>query len=155
MSPGARVRPERRASARHETEVVELSREECLALIGTHRLGRVVVVMPNGAAVIRPVNYVFDRASHSVVFRSARGSKLHALLHAPRAKFEVDDFDEAQRTGWSVIIEGPASEVASPDLRRFQRLGLDPWAPGAKPHWVQVRATTVSGRQVRRLLAPA
>ena len=43
--------------------------------------------------MIRPVNYVFDPVSQSVMFRSEPGSKLHALLHATRACFAVDDVD--------------------------------------------------------------
>lgn len=129
--------------------MLELSREECLDLLAAHRFGRLAVVMSNGAPVIRPVNYVFDRSSQSVVFRTARGSKLHALLHAAKAAFEIDGIDEATHTGWSVIIEGVTAEVSVPnDIGRLSRLGLDPWAPGAKPHWVHIRAWTVSGRRI-------
>lgn len=129
--------------------MLELSREECLELLAANRFGRLAVMMRNGAPVIRPVNYVFDRSSQSVVFRTARGSKLHALLHAAKAAFEIDDIDESARTGWSVIIEGVTARVDRPfDIGRLNRLGLQPWAPGPKPHWVQIRAWTVSGRRI-------
>lgn len=129
--------------------MLELSREACLDLLAAHRFGRLAVVMSNGAPVIRPVNYVFDRSSQSVVFRTARGSKLHALLHAVEAAFEIDGIDEGARTGWSVLIEGVTAEVDGPaDIRRLNRLGLQPWAPGPKPHWVRIRAWTVSGRRI-------
>lgn len=129
--------------------MLELSRNECLELLAGHHLGRLAVVMPNGSPVIRPVNYVFDRASQSVVFRTAQGSKLHALSGAARAAFEIDDVDEAARTGWSVIVEGVTQEIAQgTDLARLNQLGLDPWAPGSKPHWVRIRAFTVSGRRI-------
>lgn len=130
-------------------DLVELSRAQCLDLLAAHHFGRVVVAMANGQTVIRPVNYVFDRGRHAVAFRSAPGSKLHALLRASRAKFEIDGFDDASRTGWSVIIEGPPAEVTSPpEIRRLDALGLEPWAPGAKLHWVEVQASTVSGRRI-------
>jgi hypothetical protein len=129
--------------------MLELSREECLELLASHRFGRLAVVMSNGAPVIRPVNYVFDRRSQSVVFRTAHGSKLHAMLHAAKAAFEIDGIDEGARTGWSVIIEGVTAEVSSPnDVGRLSGLGLEPWAPGPKPHWVHIRAWTVSGRRI-------
>lgn len=128
--------------------MVELSREECLDLLAAHRFGRLAVVM-NGLPLIRPLNYVFDRRVQSVVFRTAGGSKLHALLHAARASFEIDGIDEATRTGWSVIIQGVVAEMTMPgDLRHLNELGLEPWAPGPKPHWVRVRAWTVSGRRI-------
>lgn len=129
--------------------MLELSRDECLDLLAAHHFGRLAVIMSNGAPVIRPVNYVFDRSSQSVVFRTARGSKLHALLHAAKAAFEIDGIDEASRTGWSVIIEGVTAGVsASRDIGRMNQLGLESWAPGPKPHWAQIRAWTVSGRRI-------
>jgi hypothetical protein len=47
-----------------------------------------------GPRAIRPVNYVFDERSQSVVFRTALGSKFYALLSAAHAAFEVDGIDE-------------------------------------------------------------
>jgi nitroimidazol reductase NimA-like FMN-containing flavoprotein (pyridoxamine 5'-phosphate oxidase superfamily) len=129
--------------------MVELSRDECLELLASHHFGRLAVVMPNGSPVIRPVNYVFDPRSQSVVFRTGRGSKFHALLKASKAAFEIDGLENETRTAWSVIIEGVAAEVSVPsDIGRLVRLGLDPWAPGEKPHWVYIRAWKVSGRRI-------
>lgn len=129
--------------------MLELSRQECLELLASQHFGRLAVVMSNGAPVIRPVNYVYDPRSQSVVFRTAHGSKLHALLRAAKAAFEIDGIDEGARTGWSVLIEGVTAEVDRPnEIGRLNRLGLDPWAPGPKPHWVQIRARTVSGRRI-------
>lgn len=131
------------------TAMLELSREACFELLASHRFGRLAIVMGNGAPVIRPVNYVFDSRSQSVAFRTARGSKLHALLHAAKAAFEIDGVDEGTSTGWSVIIEGVTAQVDRPhDIGRLNRLGLEPWAPGPKPHWVQICARTVSGRRI-------
>lgn len=142
--------PRRLTSGRRPmNEMLALSREECLELLASHHFGRLAVVMPNGSPVIRPVNYVFDPRSQSVVFRTARGSKFHALLRASKAAFEIDGVDHETRTGWSVIIEGVTAEVTVPhDIGRLNRLGLQPWAPGQKPHWVQIRARTVSGRRI-------
>jgi nitroimidazol reductase NimA-like FMN-containing flavoprotein (pyridoxamine 5'-phosphate oxidase superfamily) len=127
-----------------------LAREECLELLAAHRFGRLAVVLPSGVPVIRPVNYVFDRQSQSVVFRTARGSKFHALVHAAHAAFEIDGIDEETRTGWSVIIQGVTAQVTQPsDVSRLNRLGLEAWAPGPKPHWIHIRAWTVAGRRIR------
>ena len=130
-------------------EMLVLSREECLELLASHHFGRLAVVMRNGSPVIRPVNYAFDPRSQSVVFRTGRGSKFHALLQASKAAFEIDGIDEETQTGWSVIIEGVTAEVTVPnDIGRLHRLGLEPWAPGSKPHWVHIRAWTVAGRRI-------
>ena len=131
------------------TEMLDLSREECLKLLASHSFGRLAVNTGKGPPVIRPVNYVFDKASQSVVFRTAPGSKFHALLHSAEAAFEIDGLDEGSRTGWSVILHGVADEFTNPsEVRRLDRLGLEPWAPGPKRHWMHVRAWTVSGRRI-------
>ena len=101
------------------------------------------------APVIRPVNYVFDTSSQSVVFRSARGSKLTALALSARASFEIDDFDPTGRSGWSVIVTGVAEEVTvQTELDRLEQLGLSSVAPGPDPHWIRIHATVVSGRRI-------
>jgi nitroimidazol reductase NimA-like FMN-containing flavoprotein (pyridoxamine 5'-phosphate oxidase superfamily) len=130
-----------------------LSREECLRLLASHNFGRLAVAMDS--PVIRPVNYIFDDRSQSVVFRTAAGSKFHALLMAGNAAFEIDGIDADSRTGWSVIVAGVAEEVTNPsELRRLDGLGLDPWVPGEQPRWVRVRARTVSGRRIALTAQP-
>lgn len=132
-----------------QTQIAELSREECMQLLAAHGVGRLAVNHGDGPPVIRPVNYRFDQPSQSVVFRTAAGSKFNALLRSTTAVFEVDRLDETTSTGWSVIIVGMAAEVtAASEIGRLERLGLEPWAPGPKPHWMRVRAWTVSGRRI-------
>jgi uncharacterized protein len=130
--------------------MLELSRPECLRLLAAASVGRIVVSVTEwDHPVIRPVNYVFDEPSQSVLIRSAPGSKLHALLRSAKAAFEIDGTDPAKRVGWSVIILGVTEEITSPaEVRRIEGLGLEPWAPGHQGHWIRVRANTVSGRRI-------
>jgi uncharacterized protein len=131
------------------TELVDLPRAECLRLLASHSFGRLAVSTPDAAPLIRPVNYVFDDRSQSVVFRTARGSKFHHLLLAANAAFEIDGIDEASRTGWSVIMRGVTDEVVgATEIRRLENLGLESWAPGHPAHWMYIRAWTVSGRRI-------
>ena len=98
---------------------------------------------------MRPVNYVFDESSQSVLIRSGTGSKLFALACAVTAVFEIDGIDPLGRVGWSVIIHGATEEITDPsELRRIETLGLEPWAPGHKGHWIRIRASAVSGRRI-------
>jgi uncharacterized protein len=131
-------------------EILELTRSDCLRLLATTTVGRVVVSVTGwDYPVIRPVNYVFDEASQSVLIQSALGSKLHAMLRARKAAFEIDGSDPIDRAGWSVIIAGVTEEITAPaELRRIATLGLKPWAPGHMGHWIAIRATTVSGRRI-------
>jgi hypothetical protein len=104
--------------------------------------------------VIRPVNYVFDEASQSVVFRCTEGTKLVTLLRASRAWFEVDEIDPANRTGWSVLIAGVTEPVTDRrEIRRLERLGLESWIAGPESRWVRIRARVVSGRRVAASVA--
>ena len=130
-------------------EMRELAREECLCLLAAHHFGRMAVSMGTGPPLIRPVNYLFDERSQSVVFRTAPGSKFHALIHSADAVFEIDGIDERMQMGWSVIIRGVVEEVTNPsELRRLDALGFESWAPGPKPHWFRIAAWTVSGRRI-------
>lgn len=129
--------------------LVDLSREECLRLLGTAAVGRVVVLTAAQTPVIRPVNFVFDERSQSVVFRCSGGTKLISLLGAARAWFEVDEIDPARRTGWSVIIAGVTEPVTQRhEVARLERLSLHSWVSGSDAHWIRVRARVVSGRRI-------
>lgn len=126
-----------------------MAREECLDLVSRGHFGRLAVSTGEGAPIIRPLNYVFDRRSQSVVFCTTWGTKLHGLLRAKEAAFEVDRIDPDERSGWSVVIVGVAEEITSPsEIRRLDGLGLEVWAPGPRSHWVRIRARTVSGRRI-------
>lgn len=136
--------------------LIELSREECIALLRSVPVGRLALSTRDGTPIIRPVNFGYDERSQSVVFRTAAGSKLHALLHSRKAAFEVDGFDAEARSGWSVIVLGAPEDVTAPaEVRRLESLGVEPWAAGEKPNWVRIRARTVSGRRIVAVQAPA
>jgi uncharacterized protein len=131
--------------------LTELGRDECLRLLSATTVGRVVVVRPvEDLPVIRPVNYAFDEASQSVVFRCIPGTKFASLMRASRAWFEIDDIDAAGRTGWSVIVGGVTEVVTRPaEVRHLDSIGVDSWIAGEDAEWVRIRARVVSGRRVR------
>jgi nitroimidazol reductase NimA-like FMN-containing flavoprotein (pyridoxamine 5'-phosphate oxidase superfamily) len=112
---------------------------------GSAVYGRVGVVA-DGEPVILPVNDVVHR--RSIAFRTAGGTK----SSWPTVAFEVDGGGR-RSDGWSVLVVGPAEEIRDGgDRREVEALGLQPWAPGAKLHWVRIVPRRVSGR---RLPAPA
>lgn len=129
--------------------MLELSRDECLQLLTEHRFGRLAVNLGGGPPVIRPVNYAFDHRLQSVVFRTGAGSKFYGLLKSSEAVFEIDGIDEANHTGWSVLMRGITEEITEPGkIRHLEELGLETWAPGYKSHWIHIRAWTISGRRI-------
>lgn len=135
--------------------LLELTRQECLELLAAGGFGRLAVNGGGPAPILRPVNYVFEPHSQSVVINTTEGSKLHSLLRETHATFEVDAVDPTTRTGWSVIIVGVTEALRKPaEIRRLEALELHSWAPGDKPHWVRIRAWTVSGRRLVDLPEP-
>lgn len=148
-SPSTRIVDGMSSPAAAQTVLVEIPRAECLELLGRSHFGRVAISRGDDAPIIRPVNYVFDQPSQSVVFRTMSGTKLHGLVHAREAAFEIDGIDSGGRTGWSVVISGVAEEIENPsEIRRLLRIGLEVWAPGDLSYWARVRARTVSGRRI-------
>lgn len=121
-----------------------LDAASCWALAAAAPVGRIAFV-EGGEPVVLPVNHAV--VGHRIVFRTFRGSLLHeALLREPVA-FQVDGFDPATRSGWSVLVRGVADLVD--DLADLGDLDLQPWADSvARDDWVQIRAEEVSGRRI-------
>jgi nitroimidazol reductase NimA-like FMN-containing flavoprotein (pyridoxamine 5'-phosphate oxidase superfamily) len=113
---------------------------DCVKLLEAGSVGRIATVW-NDEPHITPINYHWDGSG--VVFRTDPGLILHAIIDHT-VVFEIDDTDNASRTGWSVIIRGRGQET--------ENLGasdtLTPWAPGARDHWVRIEADTVNGRRI-------
>src|SRR5437763_1592877 len=106
-------------------ELLDIDRAECLRLVASLSFGRLVVSTPDGTPMIRPVNYIYDEPSQSIIFRTALGSKFHALLMSKTAVFEIDAVDESAKTGWSVIVSGMTEEITAPnELQRLKERGL-------------------------------
>jgi uncharacterized protein len=123
-----------------------LSRAECLELLDTSLVGRVVFTERALPAAL-PVNFAL--LGEDVVFRTATGGKLAAALAKAVVAFEVDDVDATLRTGWSVLVQGWAGLLTRPDdLARAHALSLQSWAPGERSHFVRIRSEIVSGRRL-------
>ena len=121
-----------------------LATDECWDLIRRTPVGRIAFV-ESGQPTILPVNHAL--LGHRVVIRTAGGALLNeALLNRPVA-FEVDGFDAASRSGWSVLVRGLA-EPAHADLD-VDDLGLDAWADAiARDDVVVLMPEEVSGRRI-------
>jgi hypothetical protein len=128
-------------------ELTIIPEAECRRLLSEQHVGRLAFVR-RGQPLIMPVNYVFD--DDCVVFRTDPGTK---LADAPfrRVAFEVDGYDPDEGTGWSVLVQGYATEITrhtDPRSEALRRLPVAPYARGAKAHWVEIRAVTITGRRI-------
>lgn len=122
-----------------------IDREQCDALLRTQLVGRVGTC--TGRPGVFPVLYaVLDG---DVVFRTAPGEKLIAAALHREVVFEIDSYDVAARSGWSVNVVGTAEEILHPDeLARADALDLQPWAGEIRDRYVRIRAVEVSGRRI-------
>ncbi|OBH12149.1 pyridoxamine 5'-phosphate oxidase family protein [Mycobacterium sp. E1747] len=118
---------------------------ECWDLIAGMTLGRLVTSV-GGQPEIFPVNYAVQR--HTVLFRTAEGTKLVSTAINNRVLFEVDDHNVAE--GWSVIIKGTARSLHSnEDIEEAERAQVLPWTASDKSHFVRIIPEIVTGRRFR------
>jgi nitroimidazol reductase NimA-like FMN-containing flavoprotein (pyridoxamine 5'-phosphate oxidase superfamily) len=130
----------------------ELDEAECLRLIASGGIGRIGFSGRYGPTVM-PVNYqLYDG---SIVFRTAQDSATDEDLRTGIANaeykvaFEIDDFDTAARTGWSVLIQGSAHHVESEAERAsVAGAGVDPWPGGDRELFLRITPMRITGRRV-------
>jgi uncharacterized protein len=124
----------------------DLSRQQCMRLLPTVRVGR-VGIGAGGPPLILPVNFVF--LDESVVFRTVPGTKLAAATAQAAVTFEADNFAADGAWGWSVLIHGIASEIATGPERDSLRVALlRAWAfrAGTADRIVRIDPTAITGR---------
>lgn len=126
--------------------IVHLDDAECWDRLAEHELGR-LVTQAGGALDIFPVNYTVD--GHSLVFRTAEGSKLTELTINDEVLFEVDEHTDTD--AWSVVVRGHAHRLdTSAEVAAADELPLKPWIPTVKYNYVRIVPTSLSGRDFQR-----
>ena len=131
-----------------------LGRDECIALLRQHTIGRLAVVIKKKLHIL-PLNYATDE-NGVVVFRTA---DLTAATQAGLANvaFEIDEIDSGQREGWSVAVHGFAREITDAvdrDSQRLLEMQIHPWAPGQRDRWFKIAPEEITGRRLRAASAP-
>ena len=129
-------------------DLVELSSEECLRLLMTHRprLGRLAFTS-QGRVLVFPMNFVL--VDRRLYFRTAPGSKLLAALRIDWVTFEIDYVDEVWREGWSVLAFGRLRQVNdAEELADLAQRPLRPWAAGDRHHHLRMDMDELSGRRI-------
>lgn len=123
----------------------ELAEHECWALLRQAQIGRLAVAA-GGQPDVFPVNHVVDHGT--LVFRTAEGTKLAAVVTAPDVAFEVDGYEQQSNLAWSVVVKGRASEVRGQyDQLEMESLEVTPWQGGAKPRFIRIEPLEVTGRR--------
>ena len=128
----------------HGLEILDEAKSWTLVQQGeVGRIGVTIGALP----AIFPVNYrVVDGA---IVFRTAAGSKLEAASRGAIVAFEVDDWDRADRSGWSVLVIGRAAVLHDLVVTRLVvDAGLEPFAPGRRTNLVRIVPEMITGRRI-------
>jgi nitroimidazol reductase NimA-like FMN-containing flavoprotein (pyridoxamine 5'-phosphate oxidase superfamily) len=124
-----------------------LSRDECLTLLASVPVGRIVYTR-RALPAVELVNFALDHGD--IVIRTDRSGKLAAATRGAVVAFEADQMDLAGQSGWSVTAVGPSSEVTDPGERtRLRTMGLKPWAPGERDHFIRISPVMLNGRRLR------
>ena len=132
----------------------ELDEAECLQLIAPGGIGRLVFAGRFDLTVL-PVNYKLHNGA--ILFRTAAQGTTDEDLrtgidHAEyRVAFEVDDFDNEAREGWSVLLQGPAHHLDSDaEQAEAAAVGVVSWADGDRAHFIRINPARITGRRIRR-----
>lgn len=137
--------PEDPKSARGNFRV--LSETDCQELPAQHTAGRVGFLAPDGPQIL-PVTYQYR--SGSVIFRTSPFGPMAGLARRTSVAFEIDTFDEQNKSGWSVLVVGFAEAMTHGRLLTSAwETGPVPWADGARNLLIEVKPRKISGRAVR------
>ena len=104
-----------------------LDEATCVQLLESTPIGR-IGFSTDGGLLVLPVN--FKWYEDSIVFRTLEGQKLAAAAEHQHVCFEVDHWDAATRTGWSVWCKAwPARSRTGPRTPVSTSSG---WSPGPR-----------------------
>src|SRR3954453_2082133 len=101
----------------HPGDLIALSRDACLDLLGSRSVGRLAYVARAGVPDVVPVNYAMD--GDPVLIRSGPGPKLQAAERRDVVAFEVDQIDADAHRGWSVVVHGTAHRLSATGAARL------------------------------------
>lgn len=122
-----------------------LDESECWNLLTTTSVGRLAVSIAEQPDIF-PINYLVDDGS--IVFRSGPGTKLAAAALLHHVAFEIDGYEPAQRTAWSVVVKGWASQIEKmQEVYAADDLPLFPWVAFPKPDFVRITPREITGRR--------
>jgi hypothetical protein len=124
--------------------LVQLSREECLELLASKKVGRVAYCAPEGPEVL-PLNYVLE--GDTLLFRTSPHTALGQRLRLDVAAFQVDEVDDYTESGWSVLVRGMVAAVEYDDLPASDQRP-EPWVAGNRGLHLRLTPRTITGRRL-------
>jgi nitroimidazol reductase NimA-like FMN-containing flavoprotein (pyridoxamine 5'-phosphate oxidase superfamily) len=130
----------------YQRRMEELTRPQCLELLRTVRIGRLVFVHHSMPAV-RPVNHLVDR--ETIVIRATVGAAITDVVTIGGGRmlvaYEADAIDTARQLGWSVIVTGTAELVTDHVAGQRYRSLIEPWVAGPADEVITISTEMVHG----------
>jgi uncharacterized protein len=124
----------------------QLSRDECMRLVGSVPVGRIVYTR-QALPAVELVNFAL--IDGDIVIRTSAEGKLAAATREAVVAFEADSVDLAEHTGWSVAIVGQSRAVTDgAEIRRLKAMTLPSWVTWENDHFISISPTFVNGRRV-------
>lgn len=133
------------ATGRTDGLLRELTEAECWQHLAERSIGRIGYV-DRGGPVVLPLNYAVRDGR--IWVRTASYNQLAIHLPGQLAAFEVDDADEHNHTGWSVLVRGRAEHVTSPEHAGAP--DAIPWPDGARSMVFCLTPDEITGRALRQ-----
>lgn len=122
-----------------------LSYRDCVALLETPQVGRVVFTVGALPAIV-PVTFAVQ--DDAIIICTAADTRLAGAANGRVLAFEVDEVDPATRTGWSVVVTGVGELVIDSAQRARLHGVVTPWAPGRHDVLIRLPFTVVTGRRI-------
>jgi nitroimidazol reductase NimA-like FMN-containing flavoprotein (pyridoxamine 5'-phosphate oxidase superfamily) len=125
----------------------QLSRDECLRLMESVSVGRIIYTR-RALPAVELVNFALNHGD--IIIRTDSGGKLAAATQHSVVAFEADRLDADQQAGWSVTAIGQSREVTDPaEIGQLQEIGLTSWVPGVREHFIRISPEILNGRRLR------
>lgn len=123
-----------------------LTRDECLAKLAAHSIGRIAVTSRALPAII-PVNYALTGRT-TIVFRTEPDGMLARATDDTVVAFEVDELAQDGRSGWSVLVVGVARHIEGSDRMRALQARVTSAVGEGRDQFVAVAIGQLTGRVV-------
>jgi Pyridoxamine 5'-phosphate oxidase len=130
----------------YQRRMTELTRSECLQLLGTVPVGRIVFTH-RALPAIRPVNHLVDFDDELIIVRATIGAAVTSAASKSGmvVAYEADLLDPARQLGWSVIVTGTARVIGDKVVAERYRGRLDPWIGQSTNDVISISTDIVHG----------
>lgn len=123
----------------------ELRKDDCLELLANHQVGRLCFSDVSGPMVM-PVNYKLVGETILIAVSPFGEIARHAVDNM--VALEIDDIDEYEETGWSVVVRGQAARYPADQMPGDREEWPRPWAEGTRSLIVGITPKLITGRRL-------